>query len=50
MLTLAAGYGTTEDLVMRDGYLLVELTLSRPEPDCGTPAIEVLRQMVPRDQ
>ena len=43
MLQIARALGKPDEAVMRDGYLLVDMTLARPEADAGNPPIERLR-------
>ena len=43
MLRVARALGKPEGTVMRDGYLLVDMTLARPEADAGNPPIARLR-------
>ena len=43
MLRLTRDMGLPDEAVMRDGYLLVDMTLARPEADAGNPSIEALR-------
>ena len=43
MLRITRALGKPDEAVMRDGYLLVDLTLARPEADAGNPPIEQLR-------
>ena len=44
MLRIARGLGKPDETVMRDGYLLVDMTLARPEADAGNPPIARLRR------
>ena len=43
MLRVTRALGKPDEAVMRDGYLLVDMTLARPEGDAGNPPIERLR-------
>ena len=43
MLQVTRALGKPDEAVMRDGYLLVDMTLARPEGDTGNPPIEQLR-------
>ena len=43
MLRITRALGKPDEAVMRDGYLLVDMTLARPEADAGNPPIERLR-------
>ena len=43
MVRITRGLGRPVEAVMRDGYLLVEMTLARPEADSGHPPIAELR-------
>ena len=43
MLRVTRALGKPDEVVMRDGYLLVDMTLARPEADTGNPPIERLR-------
>ena len=43
MLRITRALGKPDEAVMRDGYLLVDMTLARPEADTGNPPIERLR-------
>ena len=43
MLRITRALGKPDEAVMRDGYLLVDLTLARPEADAGNPPIEQLQ-------
>ena len=43
MLRVTRALGKPDEVVMRDGYLLVDMTLARPEADAGNPPIERLR-------
>ena len=43
MLRVTRALGKPDEAVMRDGYLLVDLTLARPEADTGNPLIEQMR-------
>ena len=43
MLRVTRSLGKPDDAVMRDGYLLVDMTLARPETDAGNPPIERMR-------
>ena len=43
MLRVTRALGRPVETVMRDGYLLVDMTLARPEVDAGNPPIERLR-------
>ena len=43
MLRVTRALGKPDEAVMRDGYLLVDMTLARPEADAGNPPIERLR-------
>jgi len=43
MLRITRALGKRDEAVMRDGYLLVDMTLARPEADAGNPPIERLR-------
>ena len=40
----ARGFGKPDDAIMRDGYLLVDMTLARPEADASNPPIARLRE------
>ena len=44
MLRITRALGKRDEAVMRDGYLLVDMTLARPETDAGNPPIEWLRR------
>ena len=44
MLRVTRALGKPDESVMRDGYLLVALTLARPEADAGNPPIGQLRR------
>ena len=44
MLRVGRALGRPEEAVMRDGYLLVDMTLARPEADAGNPPIARLRR------
>ena len=46
MLRITRALGKPEETVMRDGYLLVDMTLARPEADAGNPPIARLRRRV----
>ena len=48
MLRIARAMGKPEETVMRDGYLLVDMTLARPEADAGNPPIARLRRSYDR--
>ena len=43
MLRITRELGMPDEAVMRDGYLLVDMTLARPEADAGNPPIGRLR-------
>ena len=43
MLRITRALGKPDEAVMRDGYLLVDMTLARPEADTGNPPITRLR-------
>ena len=43
MFRVTRELGIRDEYVMRDGYLLVDMTLARPEADAGNPPIERLR-------
>ena len=43
MLRVIRALGKPDEAVMSDGYLLVDMTLARPEADAGNPPIERLR-------
>ena len=43
MLRVTRELGMRDEAVMRDGYLLVDMTLARPEADAGNPPIARLR-------
>ena len=43
MLRVTRALGMPDEAVMRDGYLLVDMTLARPEADAGNPPIGRLR-------
>ena len=43
MLRITRAFGKPDEAVMRDGYLLVDMTLARPEGDAGNPPITELR-------
>ena len=43
MLRATRTLGKRDESVMRDGYLLIDLTLARPEGDAGNPPIERIR-------
>ena len=43
MLRVTRALGKPDESVFRDGYLLVDMTLARPESDTGNPPIGVLR-------
>ena len=44
MLRVTRALGMADEDVMRDGYLLVDMTLARPEADAGNPPIARLRR------
>ena len=44
MLRITRALGKPDEAVMRDGYLLVDMTLARPAADAGNPSIEQLRR------
>lgn len=44
MLRVTRELGIRDDAVMRDGYLLVDMTLARPETDADNPPIAQLRR------
>ena len=44
MLRITRALGKAQETVMRDGYLLVDMTLARPRADGGNPPITRLRQ------
>ena len=44
MLRITRELGVRDEAVMRDGYLLVDMTLARPEADAGNPPIGRLRR------
>ena len=44
MLRVTRELGIADEDVMRDGYLLVDMTLARPEADAGNPPIARLRR------
>ena len=44
MCRRARGLGKPDDAIMQDGYLLVDMTLARPEADAGNPPIARLRE------
>ena len=44
MLRVTRELGMPDEAVMRDGYLLVDMTLARPEADAGNPPIAQLRR------
>ena len=44
MLRITRALGKPDEAVMRDGYLLVDMTLARPEADVGNPPIVQLRR------
>ena len=44
MLRVTRELGMADEDVMRDGYLLVDMTLARPEADVGAPPIAQLRR------
>ena len=44
MLRITRELGMRDEAVMRDGYLLVDMTLARPEADAGNPPIGRLRR------
>ena len=44
MLRVTRELGMPDEAVMRDGYLLVDMTLARPEADTGNPPIAQLRR------
>ena len=44
MLRVTRELGIRDEDVMRDGYLLVDMTLARPEADAGKPPIARLRR------
>ena len=44
MLRVTRELGIRDEDVMRDGYLLVDMTLARPEADAGNPPISRLRR------
>lgn len=46
MLRAARALGHRDEAVMRDGYLLVDVVLARPEADAGNPPVERLRGCV----
>ncbi len=43
MLRITRALGKPDEAVMRGGYLLVDMTLARPEADAGNPPLERLR-------
>ena len=43
MLRVTRELGRLDEAVMRDGYLLVDVTLARPEADAGSPPSDRLR-------
>ena len=43
MLRATRALGKPDGSVMRDGYLLVDMTLARPDGDTGNPPIERIR-------
>ena len=43
MLRITRALGQPDEAVMRDGYLLVDMTLARPVADAGNPPIERMR-------
>ena len=43
MLQVTRALGKPDEAVMREGYLVVDMTLARPEADAGNPPIEQLR-------
>ena len=43
MLRRARGLGKPDEAITRDGYILVDMTLARPEADVGNPPIAELR-------
>ena len=43
MLRVSRALGKPDEVVMRDGYLLADITLARPEADAGNPPITLLR-------
>ena len=44
MLRRARGLGKPDEAITRDGYILVDMTLARPEADVGNPPIARLRE------
>ena len=44
MLRATRALGKPDESVMREGYLLVDMTLARPEVDAGNPPIDELRK------
>ena len=44
MLRRARGLGRPDEAITRDGYILVDMTLARPEADVGNPPIARLRE------
>lgn len=43
MLRRSRGFGKADEAILRDGYVLVDMTLARPEADIGNPPIAQLR-------
>ena len=43
-LRRSRGLGKPDEAIMRDGYVLVDMTLARPEADVGSPPIARLRE------
>jgi len=43
MLRITRALGKRDEAVMRDGYLLADMALARPEADAGNPPIGRLR-------
>ena len=44
MLRRARGLGKPDEAITRDGYILVDMMLARPEADVGNPPIARLRE------
>ena len=46
MLRITRALGKSDGAVMRDDYMLVDITLVRPEADTGNPPIAQLRRRI----
>ena len=44
MLRRSRGFGKADEDIMRGGYFLVDMTLTRPEADAGNPPVATLRR------